>query len=247
MDKVVEVLEVSKSFEYVKEPYKSLKQSFVEFMRGTNVENRRFQVLQSITFSVSKGEILGIIGSNGAGKSTLLKVISGILYPNSGKIFIRGSVAPLIELGAGFHPEFTGLENIYLNSYVLGLTKKEVDDKLDWILSFSELRDFINWPLKCYSSGMQMRLGFSISAALEPDVFLIDESLAVGDARFVEKCIQRILELKRNGTAFLIASHDLENLKKVADKCILLEKGSITKEGPPDEVIQVYLGNSCHA
>lgn len=243
MSEALKVSNVRKTFIYSKDPYKSLKQIFLDFLKGRRDESVKFEVLKGISFSVQRGEIVGIVGRNGAGKSTLLKIIAGILHPDDGQIHKNGTVAPLIELGAGFHPEFTGLENIYLNSFVLGMTKREVKEKLDWIISFSELGDFINRPLKCYSSGMQMRLGFSIGAALEPDLFLVDESLAVGDAKFVAKCLDRIRELKRKGTAFLMASHDLETLKSLADRCIYLKDGTLKLQGDPEVVIREYLSS----
>ncbi|MCS6893421.1 MAG: ABC transporter ATP-binding protein [Deltaproteobacteria bacterium] len=238
---MLRVIDISKTFTYLVEPYRSLKQVVLDALKGRSPQVTQLQVLKNLSFEVKSGEIVGLIGSNGAGKSTLLKIIAGIIYPDAGSIVVKGSLAPLIELGAGFHPEFSGLENIYLNGLVLGLKKSEITERLKWITEFSELGDFINRPIKCYSSGMQMRLGFSIAASLEPDVFLIDESLAVGDAKFVEKCLKRIEELKSKGTSFLIASHDLGALERIADRCIWLKDGIIFNEGEPKKVISNYL------
>lgn len=238
--KTLIVENLSKSFEYELEPYRSLKQLFLDFIKGSKINRAKQLVLKNISFSVNQGEIVGLVGRNGAGKSTLLKLLAGILIPDTGSIKINGIVAPLIELGAGFHPEFTGLENIYLNGMVLGLSKKEIEKRLAWIIDFSELGDFINRPLKCYSSGMQMRLGFSIAASIQPNLFIVDESLAVGDYRFIQKCLNRIRELQQRGCAFLIASHDLNSLEALSNRCMWLENGVIQKEGDPKNVISSY-------
>ncbi len=231
---------LTKSFRFQDEPYKSIKQLFVDFIKGKKTKEKTFTVLKNINLKIQEGEIVGLIGLNGAGKSTLLKLIAGILYPDSGQIKVNGSVVPLIELGAGFHPEFSGFENIFLNGMVLGLSKKEVEERLQWIIDFSELKDFINRPLKCYSSGMQLRLGFSIAASIEANLFLVDESLAVGDYTFIQKCLARIRELQKKGCSFLIASHDLTTLETLAHRCIWLHKGEVKLEGEAQNVIRSY-------
>ena len=203
-----------------------------------------FWALKDVNFEVPRGEALGIIGHNGAGKSTILKLLSRITTPSVGEIMINGRLSALIEVGSGFHPELTGRENIYLNGSILGMLRREITDKLDSIVSFAELRQFIDTPVKRYSSGMYVRLGFSIAAHLNPDILLLDEVLAVGDAAFQQKCIQRIMELKRRGTTIIFISHDLRAVQKLCDRVILLKKGQIEADGVPAETIALYQRSS---
>jgi len=199
-----------------------------------------FWALRDVSFEVQRAEALGIIGHNGAGKSTILKLLSRITTPTTGDIMINGRLSALIEVGSGFHPELTGRENVYLNGSILGMTRREINKKLDSIVEFAELRQFIDTPVKRYSSGMYVRLGFSIAAHLDPDVLLLDEVLAVGDASFQRKCIQRITELKKNGTTIVFISHDLRAVQQLCDRVILLKKGQIEADGDPAETIGLY-------
>lgn len=197
--------------------------------------------LKDVSFAVERGEMLGIIGPNGSGKSTVLKLISRILEPTSGRITVDGKVSALIELGAGFHPDLTGRENVYLNGSILGLSQAEVDARFKEIVSFAELERFIDMPLKIYSSGMYMRLGFAIAINVEPDILLIDEVLAVGDESFQRKCLAKIEEFKKQGKTMVFVSHALETVRKLCDQAIWLEEGEIRSIGNPDKVIYNYL------
>jgi len=199
-----------------------------------------FWALKDVSFEVHRAEALGIIGHNGAGKSTILKLLSRITTPTNGEIMINGRLSALIEVGSGFHPELTGRENVYLNGSILGMRRREITKKLDSIVEFAELRQFIDTPVKRYSSGMYVRLGFSIAAHLDPDILLLDEVLAVGDASFQRKCIQRITELKKNGTTIVFISHDLRAVQQLCDRVILLKKGQIEANGDPAETIALY-------
>jgi ABC-type polysaccharide/polyol phosphate transport system ATPase subunit len=199
-----------------------------------------FWALKDVSFEVERGQALGIIGHNGAGKSTILKLLSRITVPSAGEIMINGRLSALIEVGSGFHPELTGRENIYLNGSILGMMRREIKEKIDSIVEFAELRQFIDTPVKRYSSGMYVRLGFSIAAHLNPDILLLDEVLAVGDAAFQRKCIERIKELKQGGKTIVFISHDLRAVQKLCDRVILLKRGQIEVDGNPAEVIDLY-------
>lgn len=215
-----------------------LKEAFLDVFRPNPTV--WFWVLKDVTFSVRKGESLGIIGPNGSGKSTLLKLISKFVFPDKGKIMVNGRVSPLIELGAGFHPELTGKENIFLNGVILGLTKKEIEERYEQIVDFAEVNDFIDTPVKHYSSGMYMRLGFSIAIHVNPDILLVDELLAVGDINFQKKCIRKMEEFKSRGTTIILISHDLDAIKAFCDRVIYLEKGRILSIGEPEKVISDF-------
>lgn len=197
--------------------------------------------LDKVSFEVEKGMTIGIIGENGSGKSTLLKVVAGITKPTSGQVTVRGKVSALIELGAGFHPEITGKENVYINGIMLGLSKKEINRKFDEIVEFAELEEFIDAPVKTYSSGMYMRLGFSIAINVNPDILLIDEVLAVGDASFVPKCLDRIDDFRRRKKTILFVSHDLQTVEKICDRVIWLKEGKIQEMGEPKRVTDSYI------
>lgn len=199
-----------------------------------------FWALKDISFDVHRAEALGIIGHNGAGKSTILKLLSRITTPTGGEIMINGRLSALIEVGSGFHPELTGRENVYLNGSILGMRRREITEKLDSIIEFAELRQFIDTPVKRYSSGMYVRLGFSIAAHLDPDILLLDEVLAVGDASFQRKCIERITELKKGGTTIVFISHDLRAVEQLCDRVILLKRGHIEADGDPAATIALY-------
>jgi lipopolysaccharide transport system ATP-binding protein len=202
---------------------------------------KRHTVFREISFQIAKGECVGFIGRNGVGKSTLLGLIAGVLKPDSGKIVVKGRVSPLLELGAGFHPDLTGRENILLNGVLLGMTKAEVKAKLDFIVEFSGLKDFIDQPIRTYSSGMVARLAFSVIAHLDPEILLIDEILAVGDVEFQKKSFRKILEFKEKGITIVLVSHSLDSIVKVCDRAIWLENGGIKMDGEAKEVVSAYL------
>jgi ABC-2 type transport system ATP-binding protein/lipopolysaccharide transport system ATP-binding protein len=197
--------------------------------------------LNNVSFTVKEGTTVGVIGENGSGKSTLLKVVTGIAKPTSGRVIVRGKVSALIELGAGFHPEISGRENVFINGIMLGLSKREINEKFDEIVRFAELEEFIDAPVKTYSSGMYMRLGFSIAINVNPDVLLVDEVLAVGDAAFVPKCLDRINDFRRRQKTILFVSHDLATVKKTCDRVIWLKEGRIQTIGEPKRVVDAYL------
>ena len=199
-----------------------------------------FPALENISFSVVKGETVGIVGENGSGKSTLLGICAGIVKPTSGKIKIDGTIATLLELGAGFHGDLSGRENIYLNGSILGFSRKEMDFRFREIVEFAELEKFINMPVKHYSSGMYVRLGFAIAVAVEPDILLIDEVLAVGDEYFQKKCIRRIRDFQKRGKTILLVSHALEQVEDLCSRAVLLENGRVRMEGKSGDVIKVY-------
>ncbi len=201
----------------------------------------QFWAVRDVSFAVRRGESLGIIGHNGAGKSTVLKLLSNITTPSRGEITINGRLAALLEVGSGFHPELTGRENIYLSGSLLGMSRREISEKLEAIIEFADMRRFIDSPSKRYSSGMLVRLGFSIAAHINPDILLLDEVLAVGDVAFQEKCKQRIGELHEQGTTLVFISHDLSAVRTLCERVILLERGEIRADGAPDEVIRQYV------
>jgi len=235
----ISVDNVEKSFKIYKDKGFTLKERVLFFKsRNAYVKNN---ILKGISFNIEKGDILGIIGKNGSGKSTLLKLITRIIYPDSGSIKINGKVSSLIELGAGFHPDMTGRENIYINASIYGLTKKEIDSKLDTIIKFSELEEFIDSPIRTYSSGMYMRLAFAVAINVEAEILLIDEILSVGDANFQAKCFKKMQELKDSGITIVIVSHDLNTMKKLCNKVIWIESGKIKESGNADIVIPQYL------
>lgn len=199
-----------------------------------------FWALQNVSFAVEPGESLGIIGHNGAGKSTVLKLLSNISTPTKGKITINGRISALLEVGSGFHPELTGRENVYLSGSILGMRRAEITNKLESIIDFAGVRPFIDIPVKRFSSGMFVRLGFSIAAHLDPDILLLDEVLAVGDYAFQEKCKQRIAEMRRQGTTMVFISHDLNAVRSICQRALLLQRGVVVAEGLPDDVIRRY-------
>ena len=235
----ISVDNVEKSFKIYKDKGFTLKERVLFFKsRNAYVKNN---ILRGISFDIEKGDILGIVGKNGSGKSTLLKLITKIIYPDSGSIKINGKVSSLIELGAGFHPDMTGRENIYINASIYGLTKKEIDSKLDTIIKFSELEEFIDSPIRTYSSGMYMRLAFSVAINVEAEILLIDEILSVGDANFQAKCFRKMQELKDSGITIVIVSHDLHTMEKLCNKVIWIESGKIKRSGIPNEVLKEYI------
>ena len=203
-------------------------------------KKHKFTVLNDISFTVTKGESVGIIGRNGAGKSTILGLIAGVLKPRTGTVSVKGRISPFLELGAGFHFDLTGRENIILNGVLMGLYKKDVMEKLEEIIEFSELGDFIDQPIRIYSSGMLTRLGFSVAAHLEPEILLIDEVFGVGDAAFIQKCSSKINDFRKKGVTMVVVSHNPGDIKKYCDKVIWIENNSIKMIGPPEEVLLCY-------
>lgn len=235
---VIQVENIYKGFKVFNDKGRTLKE-LVLFKKRRKYELRN--VLKGINFSVDKGEAIGIIGENGCGKSTLLKLMTRIIYPDKGRMIIKGRVSSLIELGAGFHPDMSGRENIYTNAAIYGLSKKEIDAKLHDIIDFSELHDFIDNPVRTYSSGMYMRLAFSVSINVNADVLLIDEILGVGDENFQRKCHAKLDELKKEGVTIAIVSHDLGTIKSFCDKALWINNGVIEKYGMSDTVVDEYL------
>ena len=204
----------------------------------------KFLALNGVSFEVKKGEALGIIGHNGAGKSTLLKLITRITAPTEGNIYLNGRVASMLEVGTGFHPELTGRENVYLNGAILGMTKKEIDAKMEEIIEFSEVRKFIDTPVKRYSSGMYVKLAFSVAAHLDSEIMIMDEVLAVGDVAFQNKCIKKMREVADSGRTVLYVSHNMNTIRKLCNKCIVLDKGQIVFTGNVEKAVAVYMNRS---
>ncbi|ORX23126.1 sugar ABC transporter ATP-binding protein [Thermoanaerobacterium sp. PSU-2] len=234
----IELNDVTKIYKIHRGKPTTLKDRII--LRNKNL-TEEFIPLKDVSLKVEKGESIGIIGENGSGKSTLLKLISKIIYPDKGEIITRGKVSSLIELGAGFHPDFTGRENIYVNASIFGFTKREIDKKIEEIISFSELEEFIDTPVRTYSSGMYMRLAFSVAINIDPDILLIDEILAVGDDHFQKKCFNKLHEFKRAGVTIVIVSHDLGSIERLCDKAVWIDKGIVKGEGNPRDVIRSYL------
>ena len=237
-ENAIEVRDLKKSFKVYFDKGHMLKERLI--FANRNKHEVRW-VLNGISFDIKKGEAIGLIGKNGCGKSTTLKLLNRIIYPNGGTVKLNGKVSSLIELGAGFHEDMTGRENIYINASIFGLTKKEIDERLDDIIRFSELEEFIDNPVRTYSSGMYMRLAFSVAINVDADILLIDEILAVGDVSFQEKCFQKLRDVKRNGTTIVIVSHSLGQIEKICDRAIWIEKGLIREEGAPREICKKYL------
>jgi lipopolysaccharide transport system ATP-binding protein len=225
----VRVVRLSKSFKTFRSPFEKVKHILFPTADDDRVENgslaSAFRALDDVSFEVARGKSFGIMGQNGSGKSTLLQIISGILAPSAGSVSVKGKIAALLELGSGFNPEFTGRENVYLNASVLGLSKSEIDDKFDAIASFAEIGKHIELPVKTYSSGMMLRLAFAVQVAIEPEILIIDEALAVGDAKFQLKCFRRLDDLKAKGTTILFVSHATELVKSFCDEVLVLQKG----------------------
>lgn len=236
---IVEVKNLKKSFKLPTDKSWGLKQAILNRIKGIKGYVKQ-DVLKGVSFGVKKGEFLGIVGRNGSGKSTLLKILSGIYVPDSGKIKVNGSLVPFIELGVGFNPELTGRENIYLNGAMLGFSNSEMDEMYDDIVKFAELEPFMHQKLKNYSSGMQVRLAFSIAIRARGDILILDEVLAVGDAAFQEKCNEYFRNKKGNQTIILV-THDMENVRRFCDRAILLEDGKIVKDGKPNKIADEYL------
>ena len=239
MGTMIEVNNVSMAFRMDINRPSGLKDWVVNFATGKR-DIREFRALSDISFTVEKGEVIGIIGRNGSGKSTLLKIISGIYKPTGGSVTLGGNVVPMLELGSGFDQELTGYENIFLNDAILGYTEKYLREKLDDIIAFSELGDFINMPIKTYSSGMMMRLAFSVATVVNPEILIVDEILAVGDEFFQKKSFARMQEPMSGGTTVLFVSHNLDQIRNMCSRVVWLDGGHIRMTGPTQEVCAMY-------
>ena len=237
-DIAIEVKNVEKSFKIYYDKAHTLKETMLFWKRN---QSEVFTALKGVSLEIKKGETVALIGVNGSGKSTLLKLMTKIYYPNKGEIITHGKLTSLLELGAGFHQDFTGRENIYFNAAIFGLTKQEIDKRLDTIIEFSELGEFIDNPVRTYSSGMYMRLAFSIAINVDAEILLIDEILAVGDQHFQEKCFAKLQELKESDKTIVIVTHNLDQVKSLCTRAIWIDEGKIAYDGEPSKAIDEYL------
>ena len=238
-ENVIELKNVGIKFNLSQEKVDSLKEYVIKLIKKELMYNE-FWALKDVTFSVKKGDRVGLLGLNGAGKSTLLKIICGVYKPSEGTVSHKGVIAPLLELGAGFDPQYTGKENIFLYGSVLGYSRKYLEEKYDEIVEFSELEKFIDVPLKNYSSGMKARLGFSIATIADPDILILDEVLSVGDAKFRKKSEKKIMDMFERGVTVIFVSHQLEQIRKICNKAIILQKGTLVAEGDIDTISEMY-------
>lgn len=244
-DLALDVADVSKHFLMFEKPQDRLKQMFVPKLRriaGLPPRSyfRQFKAVDNVSFQVARGETVGVIGRNGSGKSTVLQMVCGTLQPSSGSIRTNGRIAALLELGSGFNPEFTGRENVFLNCAILGLTKRETENRFDQIAEFAEIGEFIDQPVKTYSTGMYVRLAFAVAINVDPDILIVDEALAVGDEAFQRKCFARIEQIRDNGATILFVSHGAQTILQLCDRAILLDHGEKLMDGPPKMVVQQY-------
>ena len=237
-DIAIDVNHVTKTFKLYSDKPQTLKERLV---RGWKNKTEERTVLKDINIEINKGETVALIGVNGSGKSTLLKLMTKIIYPNKGTLKTHGKLTSLLELGAGFHPDFTGRENIYFNAAIFGLTRQEIDARLQSIIDFSELGDFIDSPVRTYSSGMYMRLAFSVAINVDAEILLIDEILAVGDQHFQEKCFAKLEELAKSNMTIVIVSHSLDSIRKLCNRAIWINNGEVAMDGEADKVIETYL------
>lgn len=240
---MIKLENVSMKFNLGIEKNFSIKQAIINFFSFNKKDNKKkedFWALKNISFEVKKGEVIGLIGSNGAGKSTLLKVVSGVMKPTKGKVIVNGVISPMIELGAGFDPELTARENIFLNGAILGYSKKFIEERFEEIVEFSELRDFLDVPVRNFSSGMTAKLAFSIATIVDPEILIVDEILSVGDIKFQEKSKNKMLEMIKGGTTVLYVSHSLQSIKELCDKVIWIEHGNMIKIGKTEEICDEY-------
>lgn len=236
-DYAINVDHVSKVYKLYDKPSDRLKESLGLTRKKKSKDHR---ALDDVSFRINKGETVGIIGTNGSGKSTILKIITGVLNPTDGKVDIDGRISALLELGAGFNMEYTGIENVYLNGTMIGFSKEEIDAKLQDILDFADIGDFVNQPVKTYSSGMFVRLAFAVAINIDPEILIVDEALSVGDVFFQSKCFHKFEEFKELGKTILFVSHDLGSISKYCDRVVLLNKGHVLAEGQPKEIIDIY-------
>ncbi|MDP4096508.1 ABC transporter ATP-binding protein [Paenibacillus sp. P96] len=237
MNSIIKVEDVSKIYKLYMNPSDRLKESLHPLKKSYHKE---FFALNNLSFHVNNGESVGIIGKNGSGKSTLLKIITGVLSPTTGSVHVQGKISALLELGAGFNPDFSGLENIYLNGTMMGFSKEEMDAKLDDIIQFADIGDFIHQPVRTYSSGMFVRLAFAVAINVEPEILIVDEALSVGDIFFQAKCFKKFTEFKEQGKTILFVTHDMSSIMKYCDRVIVINEGVIIEEGPPGPMIDVY-------
>ena len=237
---MINIENVSMKFNLGIEKDFSLKQAFINLFVKKNKKKEEFWALKNVSFHIDKGEVVGLIGSNGAGKSTLLKVVSGVMKPTKGKVEVHGAISPMIELGAGFDPNLTARENIYLNGAILGYSKSFLDEKFDSIVDFSGLKEFLDVPVKNFSSGMTAKLAFSIATVVNPEILIVDEILSVGDLKFQEKSKKKMMELIKGGTTVLYVSHSLDAIKSLCTKVIWLEHGKVKKIGFPEHICELY-------
>jgi ABC-2 type transport system ATP-binding protein/lipopolysaccharide transport system ATP-binding protein len=238
-DRVIHLEDVSVRYRVPSERIGTFKEYMIRRLKR-QVQMRTFWALKGINVDVFRGEIFGIVGDNGAGKSTLLKVVARVLRPTNGRVIVKGRVAPLLELGAGFHPELTGKENIFLNGSLLGFSHREMQEKYDQIVDFSELGEFINAPIRTYSTGMYARLGFAVATARYPDILIVDEILGVGDENFRKKCEMRIEEFCRRGTSILLVSHTMATIEAMCHRAVWLDHGVLKSLGEPGQVVRAY-------
>lgn len=243
MENAVEIKDVSMRFNLAKERVDNIKEWVVRKLKGKGVSFDEFWALKDISLTIPKGDSFALIGSNGSGKSTLLKIISGVLTPTRGTVTLNGSLAPLIELGAGFDMDLSGRENVFLNGAILGHSKKMMEEKYDEIMDFSELKDFEDVPVKNYSSGMMARLGFSIATLVKPDILIVDEILSVGDHSFQEKCSKRMEEMMSGGTTVILVSHDESMVKKICRHAAWINKGHLMFVGDSEVAVEHYLSS----
>lgn len=236
---IISVNDVSMIFNMSKEKIDSVKEYMIKLIKK-ELMYTQFVALENISFNVKKGEVVGLVGLNGSGKSTLLKIIAGVMKPTKGSVSVNGTIAPLIEVGAGFNPNLSGRENIFLNGMLLGYSKKYLQEHTQEIIDFAEIGEFIDVPLKNYSSGMRSRLGFAIATTVRPQILIVDEVLSVGDFKFKEKCHKRIQEMMANDTTVLIVSHSINQVKELCSRCIWFEKGHMVMDGPSQEVCDKY-------
>ena len=239
-DNIIEVDNVSMEFFMADQKVDNLKEFVIRLIKG-KMEKKKRKVLEDISFTVKRGESIGLIGHNGAGKSTLLKILTGILRPTKGTVKVHGVVAPLLNLGAGFDYEATAKENVYLNGAILGYSKREIEKKYNEIVDFAELHDYMNMPLKNFSSGMVARLGFAIAIDVNPDILLVDEILSVGDENFRKKCGEKVEELRNKGVTFVIVSHSMAQIKKLCQKAVWIEDSKMQAYGDVNEVCDKYI------
>lgn len=230
---------VSRVFSIGNHQRRSLKEMF-SFRRTAPVQNKIYRAVDNVSFSIAPGQAVGVLGRNGAGKSTLLKLLTRIIAPTSGEITVDGSISCLLEVGAGFHHELSGYENIFLSGSILGMSRKEIETKIEKIIDFAEVRDFIFEPVKYYSSGMYVRLAFSIGVHLDSDILVIDEALAVGDANFQAKCLDRINKVKASGKTIFFVSHNVKQVEDICDVCIVMEKGKLIYQGDTQPAVEIY-------
>lgn len=237
MNKIIDINKLTKIYKLYPSPSDRLKESLHPFKKSYHKD---FHALNNVDFYVNSGETVGIIGKNGSGKSTLLKIITGVLSPTSGNTTVNGKISALLELGAGFNPDYTGIENIYLHGTMTGFSKEEVDEKLDEIIQFADIGDFIHQPVKTYSSGMFVRLAFAVAINVEPDILIVDEALSVGDIFFQAKCFKKFSEFKEQGKTILFVTHDMSSIMKYCDRVIVMNEGVVVQEGAPGAMIDVY-------